>query len=133
VGGGIGRDSVYLTNAVKHFKYGMRGKRRLHKRPGRSEIEGCRWWLGQELKLVKPRVILGLGATAQYALLRRNKPIHEARLAPAQLKMGPEVNISYHPSAILRAPSAQEKARLFDLLVGDLVHVHAKASTLQAV
>ncbi|MEM6683140.1 MAG: UdgX family uracil-DNA binding protein [Pseudomonadota bacterium] len=128
---GIDRQGIYLTNAVKHFKYEMRGKRRLHKRPNRYEVDACRWWLGQELKLVKPDVILALGATAQYALLRRNTPISKARLETTRLKMGPEVSISYHPSAILRARSAQEKAQLFDLLVGDLVAVHAKASLLE--
>lgn len=122
---GIKRSGLYVTNAVKHFKYEMRGKRRLHKRPNQSEIEACRWWLGQELSLVRPQVIVALGATAQQALLKRAAPIAKARTAPLRLNMGAQVFVTYHPSAILRAPSAQEKARLFDSLVGDLVAAHA--------
>lgn len=122
---GIPRESLYITNAVKHFKYDMRGKRRLHQRPNQSEIEACRWWLGQELSLVRPQVIVALGASAQQALLKRSAPIAQARTTPLRLKMGAQAFVSYHPSAILRAPSAQEKARLFDYLVGDLVAAHA--------
>lgn len=124
---GVQRSQLYLTNAVKHFKYEMRGKRRLHQRPNQGEIEACRWWLGQELALVQPQVIVALGATAQQALLKRSTPIVQARQAPMRLKMGALVFVSYHPSAILRARSAQEKAKLFDLLVADLVAASAQA------
>jgi len=125
---GIDRAALYLTNAVKHFKYEIRGKRRLHKRPNQSEIEACRWWLGQELHLLQPKIVMALGASAQFALLRRKQPIAQAREKSSRLKMGADVFTSYHPSAILRAPSAQEKAKLFDLLVGDLVAAHAQLS-----
>lgn len=121
----INRTDVYLTNAVKHFKYEMRGKRRLHQRPDMSEIDHCRWWLGQEIALVSPQVVVALGATAQTALLRRKDPIGDARQKPAQLKMGAEVAVTYHPSAVLRARSAQDKAKLFDALVDDLVAASA--------
>lgn len=129
---GIARETLYLTNAVKHFKYEMSGRRRLHKRPNQGEIDACRWWLGQDLALVQPKVIVALGATAQQALLKRSMPIAKARRAPLRLRMGAQVFTTYHPSAILRARTAQEKAALFDALVGDLVAAHAAAAQCQA-
>ena len=109
---GLPRGGVYLTNAVKHFKHTVRGKRRIHERPGRSEIETCRWWLGQEVALAQPKIIVALGATAAFALTGNGTAVtaRQGQLEPSLL--GPPVLITGHPAAILRVPDAAQAARL---------------------
>ena len=109
---GVERGSAFVTNAVKHFKHTMRGKRRLHERPGTSEIEACRWWLQQEVALVRPKIIVALGATASQALTGNGKGItsRQGQIEPSLL--GPPVLITGHPAAILRVPDPRHGEQL---------------------
>jgi probable DNA metabolism protein len=101
---GIVRDRVYVTNAVKHFKFEPRGKRRLHKKPNGPEIEACRWWLEKELTLVAPRLIVGMGGTALQSLLARPVKITELRGTFLEFGNAPPIFATVHPSYILRIP-----------------------------
>jgi uracil-DNA glycosylase len=100
---GLVRAQVFVTNAVKHFKWEPRGKRRLHKKPSLREIDACNVWLQLEINRIKPRVLVALGATALRALLGRSLTIDAARRQSLQHSSGVTVIVSYHPSAILRA------------------------------
>jgi DNA polymerase len=113
------RSEVFLTNAVKHFKWEPRGKRRLHKRPNLREIEACNVWLQTEIRRVKPRVLVALGATALRALLGRTLTIDTARRQSLQHSSGVTVLASYHPSAILRA-QGERAEKLRGMLIDDL-------------
>ena len=113
---GIDRAVCYVTNVVKHFKWEPRGKRRIHKKPSASEIAACRPWLDTEIELLKPRVIVCLGATAAQALLGRTFRVtaHRGEAVPSPL--APVVIATVHPSSILRAPddeSRREEMRRF--------------------
>ena len=99
---GIERDSVYVTNAVKHFKNVPRGKRRIHQRPNAYEVERCRWWLDRELRLIKPRLTIALGATAASALAGRTVTISKSRGRPIDFRDGVDGFVTVHPSYILR-------------------------------
>src|SRR5262249_28062010 len=101
---GIDRSKVYVTNAVKHFKNEPRGKKRLHKRPNRYEVEVCRVWLHQEVELVKPRLILALGVTAAVALAGRPVVLSRERGKVIELAGGQRGMVTVHPSSILRMP-----------------------------
>jgi DNA polymerase len=117
---GVGRDRTFVTNAVKHFKHEPRGKRRLHKTPDRGEVQACRWWLDAERRLVKPRVILALGATAVLAVFGKAAPIGKTR-GQRQALAGEAVGlVSWHPSFMLRMPDPDAKARAYAELVDDL-------------
>jgi DNA polymerase len=116
---GIDRSAVYLTNAVKHFKWEPRGKRRLHKTPAQAEIAACMDWLEQEIAQAQPRVIVALGATALAALLRRRESIAQARREQLTHASGARIVATYHPAAILRAVAGAE-VELFETLCGDL-------------
>jgi uracil-DNA glycosylase family protein len=97
------REKIFVTNAVKHFKWVPRGKRRLHQRPNSGEINACNIWLDLEIERVKPHVIVALGATGLRALLRKTLVIGTARRQSLQHESGVAVIATYHPSAILRA------------------------------
>jgi uracil-DNA glycosylase len=116
---GIDRAKVYITNAVKHFKNEPRGKRRLHKKPGASEIEACRWWLDQEIALVRPRMTVALGATAAAALMRRHVTIGRIRGQAIESESG-HLWITVHPSYLLRLPDEASRQREFARFVKDL-------------
>jgi uracil-DNA glycosylase family protein len=116
---GLLRRDLYITNAVKHFKWEPRGKRRLHKRPGAGEIKACSIWLQQEITAIKPRVIVALGATALKALTRSPMSIEAARDAEFPMEQGATGLATYHPSAILRAEGARAQ-ELRTMLVQDL-------------
>lgn len=116
----VPREDLYLTNAVKHFKYVTRGKRRIHQRPNTSEIDHCRWWLDAELKRVRPRVVLALGATAAQALTGDGSAILRRRGTMERGLQGGKVMISLHPAHILRTLDPAEQARLRALLSDDL-------------
>ena len=103
---GIDRELVYVTNAVKHFKWEPRGKRRLHKKPGEAEISACHQWLERELELVAPTLVVAMGATAARALLGRATPIEANRGRVMPLHGGMQVMITVHPSYLLRVPDA---------------------------
>ena len=116
---GIERESVYLTNAVKHFKYVMRGKRRLHQKPDAGEIDACRWWLDQEVQLLRPKATLMLGATAVRGITGKTGAIGKMRGTPLTLAEGTGL-VSWHPSYILRLPDRDAAARAYEGLVEDL-------------
>jgi uracil-DNA glycosylase len=117
---GIDRTTVYVTNAVKHFKWEPRGKRRIHKKPNAAEIAACRPWLDTEIALVKPRVIVCLGATAAQALLGRQFRVtaHRGTFVPSPL--APFVLATVHPSSILRAPDDEARHREMKQFTNDL-------------
>lgn len=117
---GIDRAATYLTNAVKHFKHEPRGRIRLHKTPNAAEAEACRWWLDQELALLRPRVVVGLGVTAGSILLRRKITLSRERGQPVALPGGQTALLTLHPSAILRMPGAEAQATARAGLVADL-------------
>lgn len=108
---GIDRKKLYVTNAVKHFKYETRGKRRIHQRPNAGEVEQCRWWLNREIALVRPKLVVAMGATALYALTGGKEKIWEIRGRPIPMQEGRTLFITVHPSYLLRLPDAQEKER----------------------
>jgi uracil-DNA glycosylase len=103
---GVDRSTIYLTNAVKHFKFEPRGKRRIHSKPDAGEIEACRWWIDQERLLVRPQVTLALGTTAARSLFGKALTIKAMRGQPHQLPDGGEAWVTIHPSYLLRLPDA---------------------------
>jgi uracil-DNA glycosylase family protein len=116
---GIDRSLVYVTNVVKHFKWQARGKRRIHQKPNWSEIVACRPWLDAELQVVKPRVLVCLGATAAQALLGRQFRVTKQRGEPVESELAPVVIATIHPSSILRADEEDREAE-FAAFVSDL-------------
>ena len=116
----VPRGEAYVTNAVKHFKHEPRGKRRLHKTPNTSEIAACRGWLDHERRLVKPRVIVALGASAAASVFGKALPIVEARQRAHPLPDQVQGVVTYHPSYLLRAPDAEARARAYAMFVEDL-------------
>lgn len=117
---GINRKQTYVTNAVKHFKWEPRGKRRIHKKPNSIEIAACRQWLDTEIALVKPDVIVCLGATAAQALLGRDFRVTEKRGQLLPFDTVQNMLATVHPSSILRAPDDESRHREFLRLVEDL-------------
>jgi uracil-DNA glycosylase len=129
---GIDREALYLTNAVKHFKYVPRGKRRIHQKPDRSEIEHCRWWLAKEVEIVKPRLIVALGATALYALSGERKPISQSRGRPVAMQDDIVLYPTIHPSFLLRLPDEAERQRQHALFVEDMRLIRELGETVAA-
>jgi uracil-DNA glycosylase len=125
---GIDRSQVYVTNAVKHFKFEARGKRRIHSKPGAGEIEACRWWIDQERALVKPQVTLAMGATAARSMLGKVVTIGKARGAPIGLADGSEGWVTVHPSYLLRIEDKAQAADEYARFVEDLKAAHARLS-----
>ena len=117
---GIDRSTVYVTNAVKHFKWEPRGKRRLHKRPNAVEISACRPWLDSEIEIVRPTVVVCLGATAAQALLGRSFKVTKQRGELFPQEAGHVVTATVHPSSILRAPDAASREAELTAFTGDL-------------
>ena len=117
----IDRETVFVTNVVKHFKWRPSGKRRLHERPNQAEIRACRPWLDVERQIVRPEILVALGATAAQAIIGRDFKITERRgeVIPA-VDGGPRLLATYHPSAILRARTPEDRERMLAALVGDL-------------
>ena len=109
---GIDRSRAYLTNAVKHFKWRASGKRRIHAKPNWSEIAACRPWLDSELEVVRPDVLVCLGATAAQALLGRTFRVTKQRGQPVESDLAPHVLATIHPSAILRGDPESRKSEL---------------------
>jgi DNA polymerase len=129
---GIDRKKVYLTNTIKHFSFQQRGKRRIHKRPTAEEISACRPWLEAELAVVRPDVIVCLGATAAQALLGRQFRVtrHRGEFVPSPL--APLVAATVHPSSILRAPDEESRRRDMEALVEDLSNVASRLESASA-
>jgi uracil-DNA glycosylase len=117
---GIDRDELFVTNAVKHFKHEPRGKRRLHKRPNAGEIEICRWWIANELRLVRPRLVVALGATALQSLSTYRGTLEKARAQTLKTREGAALRVTVHPSYLLRVPDADAKQAQFARFVADL-------------
>jgi DNA polymerase len=117
---GVPRAETYVTNAVKHFKFELRGKKRLHKTPNTGEVTACRWWLENERRIVRPRVIVALGATAALSVVGKPTPIAKSRGRAIQLPDQAQGVVTYHPSFLLRVPDADAKAKAFAEFVQDL-------------
>ena len=119
---GIDRSDVYVTNVVKHFKWeaAQRGKRRIHKKPRYSEIHACRPWLDAEIELVKPNVLVCLGATAAQSMLGREFSVNRQHGEVLASPLAPVVMATIHPSAILRSPDSESRRQQMRLFVADL-------------
>jgi len=117
---GIDRRDVYVTNAVKHFKFEPRGKRRIHSKPNAGEIDRCKWWLEQELGLIKPRIVVALGATAARSLFGKSMAIGASRGRALTLDDGTPAFVTTHPSALLRVREEDDRAAQYKLFVADL-------------
>jgi uracil-DNA glycosylase len=123
-GASIERADVYVTNAVKHFKFEERGKRRLHQKPRSGEVRACQPWLEAEMKLIKPEVIVCLGATAAQTLLGNKFRLTQERGVPFEHAWAPQVVATIHPSAILRAPDSRQRHAEYARFVEDLKRAH---------
>ena len=117
---GIDRSKAYVTNAVKHFKWEPRGKRRIHAKPNWSELAACRPWLDAELEVVKPRVLVCLGATAAQSLLGKQFRVTQHRGEPVDSDLAEHVVATIHPSAILRQRDDESRDREYSMFVEDL-------------
>ena len=126
---GVEREQLYVTNAVKHFKWQARGKRRLHKTPAQREIDACHQWLEREIATVKPRVIVALGSTAAKAVISKDFKVSVQRGQFVESALAPYVFATLHPSALLRLREEEEKERAFQQLVKDLSLIGKALST----
>ena len=117
---GVDREHLYVTNAVKHFKWQLRGKRRLHKTPAQREVDACHQWLEREVETVKPEVIVALGATAARAVIGKDFKVSVMRGRFVDSPLAPHVFATFHPSALLRLREEGEREAAFEQLVGDL-------------
>jgi uracil-DNA glycosylase len=120
---GIDRNVVYVTNVVKHFKWEPRGKRRIHAKPNAGEISACRPWLETEIALLRPRVLICLGATAAQALLGKTFRVSKQRGEFVESSLAPLVTATVHPSSILRAPDDEARRAEMGQFVADLKRV----------
>ncbi|HEX2835772.1 MAG TPA: UdgX family uracil-DNA binding protein [Thermoanaerobaculia bacterium] len=125
---GIDRDTVYVTNVVKHFKWEPRGKRRIHKKPNAVEITACRPWLEAEIRVVHPRAIICLGATAAQAVIGRSFRVTAQRGEFVESDLAEFVTATVHPSSILRAPSDEARALERERFVEDLRKIKEKVT-----
>jgi DNA polymerase len=117
---GVEREHLYVTNAVKHFKWQLRGKRRLHKTPAQREIDACHQWLEREIENIQPRVIVALGSTAAKAVIARDFKVSLQRGQFVDSPLAPYVFATLHPSALLRLREDEEREVAFKQLVKDL-------------
>jgi uracil-DNA glycosylase len=126
----IDRGQVYVTNAVKHFKYTRRGKRRIHDKPNRYEIEACHPWLEAELNVIKPEIVVVLGATAAQALLGSEFRVSRRHGEPIASPLAKWTFATVHPAAVLRAPDADSRAAAREMFFADFAvigaHLHAR-------
>ena len=131
VAANVDRTRVYVTNAVKHFKFQLRGKRRMHQKPGGYEIEHCRWWLDQELALIEPRLTVALGATAACSLLGRQVSVMRERGKRTEFRGGLPGLITMHPSYLLRLPDAAARTREHARFIDDLRQIAELVPTIR--
>lgn len=120
---GIDRDQVYVTNAVKHFKFQQRGKRRIHAKPNAGEVRSCYWWLDKEFQLLKPRIAVALGATAALSLIGKSIGVTQLRGTTVVRDDGLVVFITIHPSFILRIPEQASRRTERERFLRDLISV----------
>ncbi len=131
---GIDRESVYITNAVKHFKFEQRGKKRIHKKPSSLEITACRPWLDSEIEAIRPEIIVCLGATASHELLGKDFRVTRQRGELLSSEIVPQILATVHPSSILRAVDEESRHLEFASFVADLkvvakaLHSHRRAA-----
>jgi uracil-DNA glycosylase len=123
---GVNRDKVYVTNAVKHFKFLARGKIRLHQKPNTPEIKACRQWYERELASIKPNLVVAMGATAAQSVFGKITPINKSRGRLIDLDNGVKALVTVHPSYLLRLPDAEARAREYERFVDDLKIVAAQ-------
>lgn len=128
---GIDRDSTYVTNAVKHFKFEQRGKRRIHAKPNAGEIEACRWWLDQERAIIRPKLVVALGATAARGVLGKAVTIAKTRGAGISLPDGSEAWVTVHPSYLLRVVDRHAADEEYARFVADLKTIKNRLADLQ--
>jgi uracil-DNA glycosylase family protein len=126
---GVDRKRVYISNAVKHFKFEPRGKRRIHSKPDTGEIAACRWWIDQERALIKPPVVVALGASAAHALLGRSVTISRTRGTPIPLEDGSECHVTIHPSYLLRIDDDDRAKEEYRRFVEDLTRAKSAAES----
>lgn len=117
---GVERDLCYVTNAVKHFKFVPRGKRRIHAKPNTTEVRACAWWLNAELRLVKPKLVVALGATALYSLLGSRAKVTRDRGTVLRNGIGMPILVTVHPSSLLRAMDQPDADLNRDKFIRDL-------------
>jgi len=127
---GIARSTVYVTNAVKHFKFVLRGKRRIHNKPDAGEITACRWWIEHERELIRPLITVALGATAARSLMGKVVTISKVRGESLTLPDGSECWVTAHPSSILRAPNEEARKEGKRLFLRDLKLIKARSGAL---
>jgi DNA polymerase len=127
---GIDRSGVYVTNAVKHFKFVQKGKRRIHNKPDAGEISACRWWIEHERELIRPPVTVALGATAARSLIGKTVTISKVRGEPLELEDGGECWVTVHPSSLLRMPDPEARREGRALFVRDLKLIKARAEEI---
>jgi DNA polymerase len=120
VDAGLALDDVYLTNAVKHFYWEPRGPRRIHKTPAQRHIDACRAWLEKEIERARPLVIVAMGSTALNGVMGGKMKVGDARAERLAHSSGVRVVATYHPSAALRMPDREARARMYETIVGDL-------------
>jgi DNA polymerase len=129
---GIDRTRVYITNAVKHFKFEQRGKKRILSKPNAGEIEACRWWIEQERTLIRPPVTVALGATAARSIFDKVVTISKVRGSPLALPDGGECWVTVHPSFLLRIPEPERRVEERQKFVDDLKRIRDRARELTA-
>jgi uracil-DNA glycosylase family protein len=125
---GVDRSKTYVTNAVKHFKFVQKGKRRIHSKPDAGEIQACRFWLDQERELIRPPVTVALGATAARSLIGKTVTISKVRGAPIELADGSECWVTTHPSALLRMPEPERRREARELFVKEMKQIWKRAA-----
>jgi uracil-DNA glycosylase family protein len=128
---GIDRTEVYVTNAVKHFKWEPRGKRRIHKKPNQLEMTACRPWLEAEISVIKPEVVVCLGATAAQSLLGSSFKVTQRRGELIPHSLAPYITATVHPSSILRAPDEDRRRQEMELFIKDLRKVASVMKKLE--
>jgi DNA polymerase len=129
---GVDRKQTYVTNAVKHFKFVVRGKRRIHNKPDAGEISACRWWLEHERELIRPALTVALGATAARSLVGKAVTISKVRGVPLKLEDGSECWVTTHPSALLRMPDRDKRREAREMFVADMKKIWKRAAELAA-
>ncbi len=126
---GIDRSDVYITNAVKHFKFEERGKRRIHKKPSETEIVACRPWLDAEFSRINPEIVVCLGATAAHAVIGKQHRLLQERGRFFEHSIARSVTATVHPSAILRAPTPDQRHAAYEAFVADLKAVRKRLAS----
>jgi uracil-DNA glycosylase len=127
----ISRAEIFVTNAVKHFKWKPQGKRRIHQRPNAGEMQACRPWLEAEMKLVRPLIVVCMGASAVYAVFGRSGKIKDLRSRFWETSFSKNTFVTVHPSALLRLRESEEREREFQIFVEDLKKVKERLKSLE--